>query len=82
MEAAGWDRGEGALHVALSQTATSLGRERIPVAEAAAVLRSLAGTNKHLLIDVAVEKLRAHHGRGYHDQIDEMRAAAALLLAQ
>jgi len=77
-----WEQGEGALHVALGQTATSLGRERIPVNEAANVLRSLAGAQPDLLVEVALAKLRAYPGRSFAEQLAEMHAAAALLLAR
>ncbi len=75
-----WDDGEGALQIALGNAASSFGRERIPIREAAVVLRSLAGEQVHLLALVARAKLEAHRHRGYHDQLIEMHAAAALLL--
>lgn len=77
----GWHEGDSALHVALENAASSFGRERIPIDEAAAVLRSLAGERGHLLTAVAKAKLERHRERGYGEQVAEMHAAAALLLA-
>lgn len=77
----GWHEGDSALQVALDNAASSFGRERIPVREAAAVLRSLAGEKVHLLALVARAKLEDHHYRDYRDQVVETYAAAALLLA-
>ena len=76
-----WRDGDGALQVALDHVASSFGEERIPVHEAAATLRSLAGRHVHLLSEVARAKLEAHRQRGYQDQMSEMYAAAALLRA-
>jgi hypothetical protein len=76
-----WEPGDGALHVALGNAATSFGRERIPAHEAVAVLRALAKGQLDLLLEVAVIKLRAHRGRGFADQLVEMYAAACLLMA-
>ena len=76
-----WRDGDGALQVALDHVASSFGEERIPVPEAAATLRSLAGRQTHLLSEVARAKLEAHRQRGYQDQMIEMYAAAALLRA-
>lgn len=72
---------DGALHVALDRAASSFGRERIPVEEAAGVLRSLAGERVELLKVVARAKLDDHGRRGYDEQVAEMHAAATLLLA-
>ena len=80
-EVEGWHEGDSALQVALDRAASSFGRERIPVGEAAAVLRSLAGEKVQLLALVARAKLEDHRLRSYADQVTEMYAAAALLLA-
>ena len=80
-EVEGWHERDSALQVALDNAASSFGRERIPVDEAAAVLRSLAGEKVQLLALVARAKLEDHGRRGYADQVTEMYAAAALLLA-
>jgi hypothetical protein len=77
----GWHAGDSALQVALDNAASSFGRERIPVGEAAAVLRSLAGEKFHLLAVVARAKLEDHRRRSYDEQVAEMFAAAALLFA-
>ena len=77
----GWHEGDSALQVALDHAASSFGRERVPVSEAASVLRSLAGEKVHLLALVAKAKLEDHRLRSYADQVTEMYAAAALLLA-
>ena len=77
----GWHEGDSALQVALDNAASSFGREQIPVREAAAVLRSLAGEKAHLLAVVARAKLEDHRFRDYRDQVVETYAAAALLLA-
>jgi len=76
-----WHDDDSALQIALDNTASSFGRERISVAEAAAVLRALAGDRVHLLPLVARAKLEGHFMRGYDEQVAEMYAAAALLLA-
>ncbi len=76
-----WHEGDSALHVALDNAATSFSRERIPIAEAASVLRSLAGAQVDLLTTVATAKLEAHSQRGYADQVAEMYAASLLLFA-
>ena len=77
----GWHDGDSTLQVALGNAASSFGRERIPIREAAAVLRSLAGEKVHLLAEVARTKLEDHRRRAFIDQKTEMHAAAALLLA-
>jgi hypothetical protein len=76
-----WHQGDSALQVALDRAASSFGMERIPVEEAAGVLRSLAGESIQLLTLVARAKLEDHGRRGYGEQVAEMHAAAALLLA-
>lgn len=76
-----WQEGDSALQVALDHAASSFGSERIPVDEAAGVLRSLAGARTDLLTVVANAKLEDRYSRGYEEQVSEMFAAAALLRA-
>lgn len=76
-----WQPGDGALHVALRNAATSFGRERIPFDEAVEVLSALSGGRAEVLAEVAWSKLRDYPGRGLVEQRDEMYAAATLLLA-
>jgi hypothetical protein len=76
-----WHEADGALWVALGNAATSFGRERMLVHEAAEVLRALAGGRADLLASIAQSKLAAHAGRTFAEQMIEMHAATALLRA-